>query len=437
MNNKRNRVVLVLGILAIAAGLFFVRFKITEDTDVAVDFPSFYYASKLTFENGLTPYSASNWKLVGPLNTDAALFPFLYPPPSLLIFRPFVFLDYQTAQSLMVWLNHMLILVFIVLFFIKILGSKLDSLALLPAIVYLYLFNPLLITINNGQVNLWLLVSICLAWWGTKEKWHPFWIALPLAFGIILKVYPVLLLVIYLFKKEYKTILCVCAILIAFSAVATLILPEGIWQDWVSSVAARGYAKDIGGVITATPANQSINAFTTRLFYGRNVRFDPLLRPPVWADQAPYILSALVVLVSLAATWRLSREGLNDPEGLGVHFCVWILVAFLVAPFSWDHHLVHILPAIYLSVRYAHKSRNGPLLVLACVTALFLAYAFPSNDPFLRRGVWTLLISSQLFAVGLLWLYFIYLSLFRLSALPGRAPHPNPDNPRSANLATP
>ncbi len=128
LNNENYRVVLVLGFLAVAASLLFVRYKITEDMDVAVDFPSFYYASKLSFENDLTPYSQTNWKLVKPLHTDGELFPFLYPPPSLVIFRPFIFFDYQTAQSMMLWLNHALILVFFYLFFIKILNSKLDSL---------------------------------------------------------------------------------------------------------------------------------------------------------------------------------------------------------------------------------------------------------------------------------------------------------------------
>lgn len=409
LKDKKFSAVLVLSILVILAGLFFTRFKISEDTDAAVDFPSFYYAAKLSFENDLMPYNNSNWKLIKPLYTEGELFPFLYSPPSLLVFRFFTFFDYATAKSIMLWLNHALILLFLYLFFIKILNLEPDNLYLVPAILFLYLFYPLSLTLSNGQVGLWVLISICLTWWATKEKWHPLWIALPLVFGIFLKIYPILLLAVFLVRRDYRTILYVMALLIAVSAVATFLLPVGIWQDWVVSVFSKGYAREVGGVMTATPANQSINAFTTRLFYGRNQRFDRLLRPPQWADRAPYILSGLVVLASLAATWWLAKKGPGDPQALNIQFCIWILAIFLVAPFSWNHHLVHVLPAIYLSVLYAYKRKSILLFLLTIAIGLFLAYDFPSNDPFFRRGIWTLLISSQLFAVSLLWLYFIYL----------------------------
>jgi hypothetical protein len=409
LNEKRTRTILVLGILAIMAGLFAVRFRATEAADVAVDFPSFYYASKLTFEDGLTPYNNSNWRLVKPLYTEGELFPFIYSPPSLLVFRLFTFFDYATAKAIMLWTNHALILVFLYIFFIKILGLKLDNLFLIPAIVFLYLFYPLALTLNNGQVGLWVLISICLTWWATKEKWHPVWIALPLVFGIFLKIYPVLLLAVYLIRRDYRTVKYVLALLIAFSAVATLVLPDGIWQDWYVSVASKGYAKEVDGVKAATPANQSLHGFTTRLFFGRNQRFERLLRPPAWADQAPYILAGFVVLASAVATWWIAKRGIGDPDALNIQFCIWILATFLVAPFSWDHHLVHILPAIYLGVVYAYRRKSIALLVLASAIAVFLAVHFPSNDPFFRRGVWTLLISSPLFAVGALWVYFLLL----------------------------
>lgn len=410
LDNKNLRVFLVMLVLAILAGSFISHFQFTETRRVSVDFPSYYYSAHLSFERGLTPYNNSNWKLVRSLYTDGDLFAFLYPPTTLLFFRLFIVFDYQTALSIMDWLNSILILVFLYVFFVKILDLKLDHLILIPAVAYVYLFHPLLITTSNGQVGLWVLVSICLAWWGTKEGWHPFWIALPLVFGIALKIYPILFLFVYFFRKDYRTIFLVLLMLIAVCVIATAILPQGIWQDWYVSAASKGYAKEVQGIMTATPANQSISGFLTRLFYGRNQRFDRLLRPPAWADLATYGAVGLAVLVSLAATWRLSRRGSSDRNTLNIAFCIWLLTIFLVAPFSWDHHLVHLYPVIFLALLIAWRSKKIIPLLLSIAIALFLAYPFPSNDPFFRRGVWTLLISSQLFAVGLLWLYFIYLS---------------------------
>lgn len=408
--NKKFKAFLVLLVLAVFAGSFISHFQFTETRRVSVDFPSFYYSANLSFERGLTPYNNSNWKLVRSLYTDGDLFAFLYPPTTLLFFRPFILFDYQTALSIMDWLNSILILVFLYVFFVKILELKLDHLILIPAVAYVYLFHPLIITTSYGQVGLWLLVSICLAWWGTKERWHPFWIALPLVFGTALKIYPILFLFVYFFRRDYRTIVHFLLMLIVVCVIATVILPQGIWQDWYESAASKGYAAEIQGIKTATPANQSVSGFITRLFYGRNQRFDRLLRPPDWVDMAQYIATGMVMLVSLAATWILSRRG-GDPNNLNIAFCIWLLAIFFVAPFSWDHHLVHLLPVIFLGVQLAWKNKKAVQLLFSIAIAFFLAYNFPSNDPFFRRGVWTLLISSQLFAVGMLWIYFIYLSL--------------------------
>ncbi len=408
--NKKFKAFLVLLVLAFFAGSLISPFQIKKANRLSVDFPSYYYSADLSFEKGLTPYSQSNWELVRSIYTDGDLFAFLYPPTTLLFFRPFILFDYQTALSIMDWLNSVLILVFLYVFFVKILEWKLDNLVLILAIAYVYHFHPLNITLNNSQVGIWLLLSVCLAWWGTQEGWHPFWIALPLVIGTALKIYPILFLAIHFFRKDYRTIVHFLLLLIVVCVIATAVLPQGIWQDWYESAASKGYAADVQGIKTATPANQSISGFLTRLFYGRNQRFDPLLQPPDWADMAPYIATGIVMLVSLAATWMLSRRG-SDPNNLSIVFCIWLLAIFLVAPFSWDHHLVHLLPAILIGVQLAWKRKKVFPLLFTIAIALFLAYDFPSNDPFFRRGVWTLLISSQLFAVGLLWIYFIYLSL--------------------------
>ena len=409
-NNKKNKALLVLLVLAVFTGAFISFFHIKEPYRVSVDFPSFYYSANLSFEKGLTPYDESNWKLVRSTYTDGDLFAFLYPPTTLLFFRPFIHFDYQTALSIMDWLNSMLILVFLYVFFVKILEVKLDQWILVLAAAYVFLFHPLSLTINNGQLGIWLLVSICLAWWGTKAGWHPFWIALPLVLGTALKIYPIFFLGIYFFRKDYRTIVYFLLLLIAIFVMATVVLPQGIWEDWYDFAASNSYGQDIQGIKTASPENQSINGFLSRLFYGRNLRFNRLLNPPDWADMAPYIATGIVMLISLAATWILSRPG-GDPNNLNISFCIWLLAIFFVAPFSWIHHLVHLLPVIFIGIQLAWKRKKVGQLLFFITIALFLAYNFPSNDPFFRRGKWTLLISSQLYAVGMLWIYFIYLSL--------------------------
>lgn len=409
MSNTRSRAILFFCLLAILAGINVAEFQNPKNVGETIDFPSFYYGSKLVFEDGLTPYNNSNWKLIKPEYTQGELSPFLYPPPSLLIFRPFIFFDYAAAKTIMLWLNHLLILLFVFIFFFKILKQKPQDSFLIAAVIYLYAFFPLFVTLDSGQVSLWVLLSICLTWWAAKEKAHPIWIALPLVFGIVLKFFPILLLAIFFFKREYKTITYVIILLVAVCAIATLFLPDGIWQDWYTQVGSQGYGQEVRGMPVAKPANQSINAFTARLFYGLNVRFAPLLSPPAWAAAAPYVLAGLVGLISVAATWWIAKIAARQ-DSLDLQFSIWLLAIFLVSPLSWHYHLVHLLPAVYIAVLEALKRGNRLVMALVIGLTVFLAYNFPFNDPFFREGARTLLISSQLYAVGFLWLYLTILA---------------------------
>jgi alpha-1,2-mannosyltransferase len=392
---------------------FAVRYYFGEAREDAVDFPSYYYGAKLAFELHTSPYTNTGWNIAGEQykneTGEETLFPFLYPPPSLLFFKPFTLLEYEPAKLLMLGINHALALVFILLFFFNIL--KLHAYDLLPiaGIYYFYNFFPLILTIYSGQVNLLILVLICLTWLGVKEKWHPLAIALPLALGIALKLYPVLFFIILLLRKEYKTIFYTVAILIGMAVISAPLLPYSAWGDWVGNVATKGYLHDIQGVATGKPANQSINALLIRTFFGLNIRFAPLFTPPDWMIRiSPYMICGLVGLASLAATWRTELNKIED--NLNLQFSIWLLAMFMIAPISWDHHLVLILPAIYVAFHEAFKRKWYFILPILAGLAYFLALNFDFNNPAYREGWRTLLISAKLYAVTILWLFFIMLS---------------------------
>ncbi len=404
---------------------FVVRYYFGEAREDAVDFPSYYYGAKLTFELRTSPYTITGWNIAEQQYKNEAgegtLFPFLYPPPSLPIFRLFTLFEYESAKLLMLGMNHVLALTFILLFFFNIL--KLHTYDLLPiaGILYFYNFFPLILTIYSGQVNLLILILICLTWLGVKEKWHPFSIALPLALSIILKLYPFLFFIILFLRKEYKAILYTIVILVSMAVISTSFLPHSIWGDWIGNVATKGYLQDIQGVVTGKPANQSINALLIRTFFGLNIRFAPLLVPPSWAIRiSPYIACGLVGLISLAATWQTT---LNSNEvNLHLQFSIWLLAMFMVAPISWDHHLVLILPAIYIAFHEAFKRKWYFTLPILTGLAYFLALNFDFNNPAFRDGWRTLLISAKLYAVALLWLFFVATSLLKTKAVKSERP---------------
>jgi hypothetical protein len=407
---RGKQILFFLLLAALVVGNFF-QYKIDEVKGPAVDFPSFYYAAQLVFKESKSPFDVKTWNQVRPEYTEGELSPFLYPPPSLFLFQPLTFFSYGEAKVLMLRLNQVLILAFIFIFFFKILKRDASDPFLLLAIVYLYVFYPLFVTLNNGQVSLWLLMCVCLAWWATNSKARPFWIALPLALAIVLKIFPILLLSIYFFRKDYKTLLYTLGVLAVLIALSFALLPRGIWADWYANVGAVGYSGEIRGMPIARVANQSIAAFTTRLFYGLNVRLEPLLTAPAaLARLAPYALAVGVLAASAAAVWRVSTSRFPLVNQFGLQVSIWLLAMFLVSPFSWQYHLVHVLPAIYAAVLLAFRQESWTQRIFVLLLAGFLAYDFPFSTPQFNNSVWTLLISCQLYAVGLLWVYYLVLA---------------------------
>jgi peptidoglycan/LPS O-acetylase OafA/YrhL len=81
---------------------------------------------------------------------------------------------------------------------------------------------------------------------------------------------------------------------------------------------------------------------------------------------------------------------------------------FLVAPLSWDHHLVYILPTVVLAIRYLASGKVGPKGSTIMVAALFLlAWNIPLDQPGWKDGWWTLLISVKFYSVMALWIFFV------------------------------
>jgi hypothetical protein len=376
----------------------------------AVDFPSFYYGAKLAFIEDASPYVQKNLQRVfrDYTGNNGDYFPYLYPPPSLVFFLPFAQFPYEQARLGMLALNHFLVLFFIYAFLFKVMRAKPGGIFSIIFIIYFLLFAPLQVTIDNGQVNLVILVLICLAWWFEKDEKSPLWSALPLSLAILLKLYPALLLIPLFFAKRYKTVGLTILLTLIISIIVTPFLPDGAWQTWYANVGSKGYAQSVLNLFTDAPANQSIFGLLTRAFFGKNVRFAPIWVVPGWFSKfAPYVLSGSVALLSLMASFVLSRSKTERASALDMNISLWLLVSFLVAPISWDHHLVFIVPALAVLIEtlsHTQWKRDTWMFVPTAFAAVALAIPFPYNSPAFREGVKTLLISTSLYLVGLVWL---------------------------------
>jgi len=402
MNNPTRKILLLLLLLIYIQFVLLYGFSyISIEND---DFASFHSAGRLTFEDNQSPYNYD--KLIQ--KAGFIVPPYLYPPPSLLLFYPLSLIPYQVAKIILLITSHLSILVFIFIFFFKILNLKFDQPFAVFAIIYTFLYFPIVHTLWLGQVNLLVLVFLCLTWYALQKNCRSGVAALPLSLAILIKTYPALFLFYLLSKKKYAIVLWVIGLLFVYSFIASISLPQGVWSDWLTKVLpSGGYGKAAMNVLSpAHPVNQSINGFISRIFI-KNEYSESLFHLPAAAKILTYAISILVIMITTGLCYLSSKR--NDAKKLiHLEFSLYLLTMFMVSPFSWEHHLAFVLPSIILIMYLlVYSEDNIVFVIIVGLSSLLLAWKLPIAHPLFTKGILTFGISIKLYAVISLWIYLV------------------------------
>ena len=336
--------------------------------------------------------------------------PYIYPPPSLLVFWPLAYFSLQQARAIFVVFSHLCFLGSIWLMLFKLTGfsrqQQLREIATAGSLVYLLSADAVPATLGLGQINMAALFFICLALAALRGKRAPWQIALPLAVSIVLKTYPVFLLPILLFRKQFRALAFTLLFFVGFAVLAYVVLPHNVWSTWVQyGLPAGAYGSDV--VHAGYAFNQSINAFAMRLFsenyFSKAPLFHPFLAQPVAA-----VCALIVMGVTVFSSFCLLRLRNREQSG-GDEISAYLLMIYLIAPISWDHHVVLIFPACVWAIGLISSGLVRGLSASVVAAALFLiAWKLPIASPAITSGWWTLLISGKFYAVLALWMFFVW-----------------------------
>lgn len=376
------------------------------------DFPTYYWGARLTFEQHRSPYT------VNALNDAMAVSgqdvpPYLYPPPSLVVFYPFSRLSYQTAKTMLLAISHICFLLFIYLLFTKILtiDAQLSLRSFIIAafsMLYVFAYHPIIEVLNSGQIDLIVLVFLCLTWYALKRDSRALMIALPLSLAVLLKTYPILFIILLFTKRRYGAIFWVLVLLLLYCALAYAVLPQTVWRDWLTNVLPTGgYGNSPMNIFSpASASNQSFNGFFSRMFFENGIN-SPLWRNPMLGRALAYLCSLSVFGVTIAISYLYSQKT-ADSRGIDLEFSLYLLMIYLVAPLSWEHHLVYILPSAVVAIHALLPKKVNRVPQWLMMASLFIvAWNLPILAITLRRGILMLLISVKLYAVVILWLAFV------------------------------
>ena len=373
----------------------------------AVDFPPIYSATKVTFDQHRSPYGENAFAEQA-LALGRPVPPYIYPPPSLLLMYPLHFFSYDTAKALMLVVNHLCLLFATIFLFRRLFredftGAR-NQFTAAFVIIYILLFDPAVVTLHLGQVNLLLLVGICFTWNAVKRNASAVAIALPLSLAIVVKTYPVLLLPLLVFRRRYKAAALTVGLFALYCVASYLLLPKDIWSDWLTKVMPAGSEAHAG------PWNQNIRAFLARAFAP-----NPFTQPLV---EWPGIVKPLIIALSLpvfgASIWATLRVAVrpDTARSVDVQMSLVLFMIFLIAPLSWEHHFVYLLPSLILVLLMLLSGEiRGHWRWITAISLCLIAWKLPFGAPWLTKGIWIFGISIKFYPAIALWIFFLLKTL--------------------------
>ena len=286
---------------------------------------------------------------------------FTYPPFAALVFSPLSLLSWPLAVALSLLLNAAAAVVLLRWFgFRKWMPVALGFLAI-------QIFEPARDTVSFGQVNLVLMVLV-LAAMRPKGPWTAAGIGLATA----IKLTPAVFIGYLIVTRRYKEAAVASGTAVAATLLAVVIAPDASRTFWTQAL----WDTDRVGRLEYV-SNQSLRGVVARL-------------------DLPSVLWPILVLACVAAWFVLVRRT-DRVTG----FALTGILACLISPVTWVHHLVWLLPALFLLMG-RRPVLIGALSVVLSSSVVFLWWAGASG-PVAAVGantyVWISLLLAALLTV--------------------------------------
>lgn len=339
---------------------------------------------------------------------------YITPPFHVILLLPLVPLGYEKARIAFLLLNNLLLFSSLAL----ILRARSAGLASIPqylfALLLVFTFEPIYVSLELGQVDFLVLLLIAVSFWAYKSGRNVV-VGLCLAMAAMIKLSPLILIVYFLWKREFSI----------FISAGVSVLAAGT-LSWV--IAGREAVLFFSTTIlpalvkgSAFFQNQSLNGFFSRLFVDPRLYYSLQEFPSI--PQARLLSSlaalALVGIGAFVTRKRIHRNSLS----FDLEFSLAIVTMLLVSSISWEHYFTWLLLPFLVLLNPRLKNRLTTEKYLSVMTAAFLAYVttiIPSSSygmvlrsfaaSFPAKTVLALLLSLRVYAALLLYSIFVYLT---------------------------
>lgn len=362
-----------------------------------------YASIDLTMERYLG-YLPRDW-LAGNWRVNA------HPPASVLLAYPFAWLEYRDA--FLIWTIISLGALAISLWLIvRHLEIRVSGWSVFPAVAILLLCYPFRNQIIQGQFNLVLLLLVTLVWVAARSGYSR-WAGAVLGTATAVKLFPGLIFIYFVLRRDWKVLMFGAATLAAVTAVSAATLPAGTFHDYLVEVLPTLSQWQ------SHPSNISLVGFWSKLFdpvsAGTSITILPLFRSPRLARIGALLSCASLLAAVLPVILRArTRSDCDQAFGLVVTGMI------LVSPIAWDHYL--LLLVVPLSIAWVHFARSGSVRWIWMLMAITL---FPPPGLIWKHlipGTWPYVTATPLYVLtALSFQFYALLGLFTIQWMQANA----------------
>ncbi|HBQ21084.1 MAG TPA: hypothetical protein DD708_04025 [Deltaproteobacteria bacterium] len=331
--NKKIFLYFFLTTITLVLAILLIKHAVNESGDFKT-----YLNAALNFIHGHSIYDRNDY------------LPFVYLPIWALFFVPWALLGTSLACILWCLMNCALLYGSILLLSKQFhLNPFKDKKLFIPLV---FLFYPIAKTFLNGQINILLVFGLILAVHFFHRK-----ILSAFFFSLFIsaKVSPLLLLPYFILKKQFRLCFAIVGWLIFYILFPTLFIG---WEKNIESL------KQYVSLVThhphlLSPHNHSITGILMRHFQNAFPHYQSIL------FLGTAILFGFIILFSC----RKSIE--NAIENLWYELSIVLLSMFFITPIVWEHHLIILLPTLFLIFIYRDSITIGWKISLLATWVLF------------------------------------------------------------------
>jgi hypothetical protein len=363
---------------------------------VDTDFPNYFTAAKIVADGGDTDRLYDNGWFQDQMRryqigkaSEGEFKPF--PPPTALLLLPLARLQPLDALRVLTVGSVLCLICSIILL------ARILSCSLVDSTVFVLLSGyAVLGALRLGQP--YILVSLsCIVGYYARLKGRP--LLAGICFGLFtpIKYFPVVFLVYFAFRKEWKVVLGGAAAILMVTAVSVGILGWKIHEDFLSSVLGNHLIAKLDLQDPFAASYQSFDSLFRRLFI-----YDATLNP-----QAPYdlprlqgiavlITKASILLAAIGTLVKLARRAGDGATGPSIG--ILGVVTLLLAPATAAYHFVLLWLPVGLLIDYFVRqgARVRAYFVLG-IYAIIGFFPYRYTIPFEGRGGLTVLAYPRLF----------------------------------------